>query len=136
MGNRKSGARREPFASDPAARVDALRREIREVIRRIPRGRVATYGQVAELAGCPGAARLVAATLKTSPPSARLPWHRVIGKQAKHVGRIAILDPIGGAMQRAMLEREGVEVTARGHVPLRAHGWGASPPRPGTARRR
>lgn len=93
------------------------------VIRNIPRGRVATYGQVAELAGIPGGARIAAASLKVSKPTDRLPWQRVIGKASKTRGRIAIHDPIGAAVQRQLLEHEGVEIDDRGLVDLGAFGW-------------
>jgi len=99
-----------------------LYRAIHAVIRRIPRGRVATYGQVAELAGYPGGARVAAAALKTSTRADRLPWQRVIGKRGD-LGRIAILDPIGAAVQRKLLEDEGVEVDEKGLVRLKLYCW-------------
>jgi len=119
---------------------------IHKVIRKIPRGAVATYGQVAELAGIPGGARVAAAALKTSKPEHRLPWQRVIGKAGKLRGRIAIHDPVGAAMQRHLLEHEGVAVGDSGLVALDIYGWlptagsgrGASPrrrPRSGSKRR-
>jgi methylated-DNA-protein-cysteine methyltransferase-like protein len=103
--------------------VRALYRAIYAVIRKIPRGRVATYGQVAELAGIPGGARVAAAALKVSTRADRLPWQRVIGKAGPTRGRIAIHDPVGAAIQRHLLEEEGVEVDERGHVRLDAHAW-------------
>ncbi len=93
------------------------------VIRRIPRGRVATYGQVAELAGLPGGARVAAASLKTSKAGDRLPWQRVIGKASGRRGRIAIHDPVGAAVQRQLLEDEGVAVGDRGLIDLGEFGW-------------
>ena len=133
-------------ASEDAEHLQRLFEAIRAVIRRIPRGRVATYGQVAELAGIPGGARIAAAALKTSLPSDRLPWQRVIGKAGKLRGRIAIHDPVGAAVQRQLLEDEGVAVGDKGLVPLDVYGWmptggrarGASPrrrPRSGSTRR-
>ncbi len=100
-----------------------LRRDIFAVVRRIPRGRVATYGQVAELAGLPGGARVVGATMRGSGSERGLPWQRVIGKRGPRHGRIAILDPVGGAVQRELLEREGVEVAESGAVALDRYGW-------------
>jgi methylated-DNA-protein-cysteine methyltransferase related protein len=100
-----------------------LYRRMHAVIRKIPRGRVATYGQVAELAGLPGGARVAAASLKTSKPADALPWQRVIGKASGKRGRIAIHDPVGAAMQRALLEKERVEVGDRGIVDLERYGW-------------
>src|SRR3954469_23319939 len=96
---------------------------IKKVIRKIPRGSVATYGQVAELAGIPGGARIAAAALKTSQPSDQLPWQRVIGKASKLRGRIAIHDPVGAAVQRNLLEEEGVTIGETGLVALDVFGW-------------
>jgi len=100
-----------------------LFRRMHAVIRKIPRGRVATYGQVAELAGLPGGARVAAASLKTSKKADRLPWQRVIGKAGTLRGRIAIHDPVGAAIQRQLLEGEGVTVGDSGLIPLDVYGW-------------
>jgi methylated-DNA-protein-cysteine methyltransferase-like protein len=129
-----------------SSHLQAMYKRIHSVIRKIPRGQVATYGQVAELAGIPGGARVAAAALKTSTPADRLPWQRVIGKAGTTRGRIAIHDPVGAAIQRQLLESEGVAVGDRGVVPLEEYGWlptagsgrGASPrrqPRSGSTRR-
>jgi len=126
--------------------VRALYRSIYAVARRIPRGHVATYGQVAELAGIPGGARVAGAAMKMSKPSDQLPWQRVIGKASKTRGRIAIHDPVGAAIQRQLLEQEGVVIGETGLVDLGDYGWlptggstrGASPrrrPRSGSKRR-
>ncbi|MGE5182504.1 MAG: MGMT family protein [Acidobacteriota bacterium] len=101
----------------------ALYTRIYRVVRRIPRGAVATYGQVAELAGIPGGARVAGAAMKTSTPAHRLPWQRVIGKAGRLRGRIAIHDPVGAAVQRELLAREGIEVGATGLVDLGVYGW-------------
>ncbi len=106
-----------------------LYRRIYAVIRKIPRGSVATYGQVAELAGIPGGARISAAALKTSTPADKLPWQRVIGKASKLRGRIAIHDPVGAAIQRQLLEEEGVAINESGLVALDVFGWLPSSPR-------
>lgn len=100
-----------------------LYRRIYAVVRRIPRGAVATYGQVAELAGIPGGARVAGAAMKTSTPADKLPWQRVIGKASKLRGRIAIHDPVGAAIQRNLLEDEGVRVGETGLVALDVYGW-------------
>jgi methylated-DNA-protein-cysteine methyltransferase related protein len=120
--------------SDDASHLAALYARIRAVIRRVPRGRVATYGQVAELAGVPRGGRIAAAALKTSSPADRLPWQRIIGKRGPATGRIAIHDPIGAAVQRRLLEREGVVVDERGAVSLARFGW--APAAGGAAGRR
>ena len=103
--------------------VVELYRRIYAVIRKIPKGRVATYGQVAELAGIPGGARVAGAALKTSKKKDGLPWQRVIGKASRLRGRIAIHDPVGAAIQRQLLEREGVPVGETGLVALDEFGW-------------
>ena len=137
---------RDAMASSDASHVQALYRRIHAVIRKIPKRHVATYGQVAELAGIPGGARVAAASLKTSKPTDRLPWQRVIGKAGTKRGRIAIHDPVGAAIQRALLEDEGVTIGDTGLIPLDVYGWlptagsarGASPrrrPRSGSKRR-
>jgi methylated-DNA-protein-cysteine methyltransferase-like protein len=94
--------------SSEADHVRRLYRAIHTVVRRIPRGCVATYGQVAELAGIPGGARVAGAAMKTSTPADGLPWQRVIAKAGRTRGRIAIHDPVGAAAQRQLLEDEGV----------------------------
>jgi len=90
------------------------------VVRRIPRGRVATYGQVARLAGLPRYARQVGYALHGQPPGTPLPWHRVINAR----GAIS-LRAIDGAdeTQRLRLEAEGVAFGAGGRVPLERFQW-------------
>ncbi len=90
------------------------------VVRRIPRGRVATYGQVAELAGLPGHARQVGYALHVLPAGTAVPWHRVINARGE-VSRRS--EPGAELTQRMLLEREGVCFDARGRVQLRSHGW-------------
>ncbi len=77
-------------------------KDIRKVVRRIPRGRVATYGSVARAAGHPGAARQVAWALR-DPGVVRLPWHRVLGQGGK-----ILLSGEEGIQQRTLLEVEGI----------------------------
>jgi methylated-DNA-protein-cysteine methyltransferase-like protein len=76
--------------------------EIRRVIRKIPRGKVATYGAVAKAAGFPGAARQVVWALQGT--DGRLPWHRVLGSGGK-----ILLPGTAGADQQLRLKSEGVE---------------------------
>lgn len=133
----RSRARRRPAARPPAPKrrptgpdadpVAALYDQFYRVVRRIPRGRVLTYGQVAELAGHPGSARAAGAAMRAS--SGRgLPWQRVVGAHARGLARVAILDPIGGAVQRALLEKEGVAFTPAGYIQLARHGATTAPP--------
>ena len=125
------------MASSDGEHVRRLYRQIYVVVRRIPRGSVATYGQIAELAGIPGGARVAGAAMKVSSPGDRLPWQRVIGKASKLRGRIAIHDPVGATIQRRLLEADGVTVDGSGLVALDEFGWltagsvrAASPRRP------
>jgi len=87
----------------------------------IPAGRVDSYGGVARRAGLPGRARLVGHALRTAPDALKLPWHRVINA----TGRIAF--PAGSpqhALQRRLLEAEGVHVRQGGRVDPAARGVG------------
>jgi methylated-DNA-protein-cysteine methyltransferase related protein len=94
------------------------------VVARIPRGRVTTYGQVAMLAGKPRAARQVGHALSALRGTRhRIPWQRVLGSRPRGLAAISILDPMGSAVQRALLEDEGVEVDERGRVSLERFGW-------------
>ncbi len=74
------------------------------VIKKIPRGKVATYGQLAALAGNPRAARQVVRILHSSSDKDNLPWHRVINSKRK----ISLPPGQGYELQRAMLTDEGV----------------------------
>lgn len=92
------------------------------MIRRIPRGRVATYGQIARLAGLPGHARQVGYALHALPPSTSVPWQRVVNAS----GGISLRSSNGAAItQRILLEREGVVFDARGRIALARFGWRA-----------
>ena len=104
---------------------------IYDVVRRIPRGRVATYGQVAELAGLPGHARQVGYALHALAVD-DVPWHRVINAQGRVSQRS---DPGCDGYQRELLEGEGVEFNTRGQVPLERFRWEAKPSRRGRANR-
>ncbi len=90
-----------------------------EIVRRIPPGTVASYGQVADLAGSPGAARQVGYALAALPSWTNAPWHRVLN------ARGAISPRPGGAAvtQRLRLESEGVQFGQDGRVDLGAYGW-------------
>lgn len=91
------------------------------VVGRIPSGSVATYGQVAVLAGLPGRARLVGYALSALAGRAAIPWHRVVNAQ----GRVSLRS--GGSdvdmEQRLRLEHEGVSFDASGRIPLERYLW-------------
>lgn len=92
---------------------------IREVIARIPRGRVLSYGSAAALAGLPNGARQVVRVLHSSAESSGLPWHRLVRKD----GSIAL--PVGGGfeLQRKLLRLEGITVSREGKVDMSRFGW-------------
>ena len=95
------------------------------VVRRIPRGRVATYGQIAELAGLPGHARQVGYALHALPDATAVPWHRVVNAS----GGMSCRRGGGGELtQRLRLEAEGVGFDLRGRVRLDRVRWRASAP--------
>jgi methylated-DNA-protein-cysteine methyltransferase related protein len=90
------------------------------VVRRIPEGRVATYGQVASLAGLAGHARQVGYALHALPEGTAIPWHRVVNAR----GGISLRSMPGSELvQRGLLEREGIRLDPRGRVPLARVGW-------------
>lgn len=91
------------------------------VVRRIPRGRVATYGQVARLAGLPGHARQVGYAMAALRDGTLVPWHRVINAAGRVSPRRA--GPGAGIRQRQLLEGEGVAFGASGAVPLARYRW-------------
>lgn len=96
-------------------------RRIYAVVSRIPRGRVATYGQIARLANLPGQARLVGYALSAIPDGSRIPWHRVVNARGQVSDRRD-----GGPMavvQRLLLEREHVRFDARGSIRLELFRW-------------
>jgi methylated-DNA-protein-cysteine methyltransferase-like protein len=90
------------------------------VVKRVPRGRVATYGQIAEVAGLEGHARQVGYALHNLPARSSVPWHRVINAKGEVSARS------GGdshELQRMLLEAEGVAFNPRGRVDLKAFRW-------------
>lgn len=94
-------------------------RRIRETICDIPRGSVASYGQIAEIAGIPRGARQVGYTLRHLPKGHSVPWHRVV--QAS--GKIAFdRDSAAFAEQKKRLASEGVAVMA-GRIDMQQYRW-------------
>jgi methylated-DNA-protein-cysteine methyltransferase-like protein len=114
----KSGvlAERSPTSSTEASK--SVHRRIHDVVARIPRGRIATYGQVARLAGLPGHARLVGYALHALPADTSLPWQRVVNAQGEVSTRAE-----HARLQRRLLEREGVRFDSRGRIPLDSFQW-------------
>jgi methylated-DNA-protein-cysteine methyltransferase related protein len=94
-------------------------RAIKTVLKKIPKGRVASYGLVASLAGLSNGARQVVRVLHSSAEKDGLPWQRLVRKD----GSIALPPGEGFELQRALLEAEGVEVSPGGMIDLSRFGW-------------
>lgn len=97
--------------------ASGLYEKIYEVVQRIPRGKVATYGQIARLAGIPQGARQVGyamAALGRGRPRPDVPWHRVVNAK----GESSI-----GDEQVTRLQAEGVVFDDRGRIDLKGFGW-------------
>src|SRR6187401_960183 len=96
----------------------SLHARIHDVVAQIPRGRVATYGQIARLTGLAGQARLVGYALHALPTGRSIPWHRVVNAQ----GALSTRAP-HDARQRRLLEQEGIRFDSRGRIPLTSFQW-------------
>lgn len=90
------------------------------VVQQIPKGRVATYGDIAALAGLEGHARQVGYALHNLPDGVRVPWHRVINARGEISPRST---GDSHELQRMLLEAEGVELDLAGRVDLRVYRW-------------
>ena len=100
--------------------TDSPTKRIYEAVKKIPRGQVATYGQVAELAGDKKMARAVGNALHKNPDPGEIPCYRVVTKD----GRTSPAFAFGGAdIQRALLEADGIEFTEDGRVDMEKYGW-------------
>ena len=90
-----------------------------QIVYRIPRGNVASYGQVAKMADLPGYARYVGYVMKTLPADTKLPWYRVVNSQ----GRISfVLGTSQYLRQKSLLEAEGI-VLIGGRISLKKYRW-------------
>jgi len=87
------------------------------IVRKIPSGKVATYGQIARALGAPGAARTVGWAMRACP--ANVPWHRVVNAR----GEISLRPTTGYPEQRARLKAEGVRFNRAGKIDLAKYGW-------------
>jgi methylated-DNA-protein-cysteine methyltransferase-like protein len=99
--------------------MQTLSENIIEIIREIPRGRVSTYGKIADAAGSPRRARQVVRVLHTCSESENLPWWRVVNRE----GRIALKPGYGFEEQAALLAAEGVGLSTTGRIDLARHLW-------------
>lgn len=120
---KRGNARAASTAAEAAkpAKVSDSYSKIYAAVRKIPRGRVTTYGAIARLAGLPRQPRLVGYALHALTSASHLPWHRVINAQ----GRLSLVrdGKSSGITQRMLLEREGVRVAGGSRVSLKQFGW-------------
>ena len=94
------------------------------LVKRIPRGRVLTYGQVAKALRLPGGARTAGRAMAACPSGQGVPWHRVVGAG----GRLLIREP-HASLQRKLLETEGVAVAEKRILNIREFEWNPRKPR-------
>tara|TARA_B100002052_G_scaffold116426_1_gene107107 strand:+ start:603 stop:953 length:351 start_codon:yes stop_codon:yes gene_type:complete len=108
-----------------AAQSTSFDQRVYALVRQIPAGRLATYGQVAELLGCWGRARQVGWALRRLPCPTDVPWQRVVNA----AGRISFSPSREGSdwIQRQLLIEEGIEVSEDGRLPLRRYLWTPAP---------
>jgi methylated-DNA-protein-cysteine methyltransferase-like protein len=99
-------------------RDESLFPRIYEVVRQVPRGRVASYGQIAEIVGAGSDARMVGYAMHATPEGSDVPWQRIVNRE----GKISIPGQ-GGAIQRMRLEAEGIAFDARGRIDMKRFGW-------------
>ncbi len=99
---------------------DSLFEEIYTVVRLVPEGKVATYGQIARLIGRPRHARQVGYALAALGEQHDVPWHRIINAKGEVSARA---HPDYADYQRVLLEAEGVEFSVKGRVSLALYAW-------------
>ena len=93
------------------------------MVTRIPRGKVATYGQIAALFGMSKHARQVGYALAATPENRQIPWHRVINAQGRVSTRLKHWESGSDELQRILLEAEGVTFDSNGRVDLKRFRW-------------
>lgn len=96
---------------------------IYKVVKTIPHGRVATYGQIAALAGMARAARQVGVALRATPDKVKIPWHRVVNAQGRVSMRLKDWQSGGDDLQKILLEAEGVKFDETGKIDLKRYRW-------------
>jgi len=106
--------------------VNANRLRIVAAVRKVPKGRVTTYGTIAELAGLEGHARQVGYAMHDLPSGSNVPWHRVVNARGEISPRSR---GDSHELQRMLLEAEGVEFDLNGTIDLKRFGW-PTPARP------
>jgi methylated-DNA-protein-cysteine methyltransferase-like protein len=98
-------------------------RRIYAVVKKIPRGKIATYGQVAALAGIARGSRQVGTALRNAPDGLKLPWQRVINAQGRISLRLREWQSGSDDLQRVLLEAEGIVFSAEGSIDLQQYRW-------------
>jgi len=111
---RKNKKNRDPKVS--------FRERVLVIVRKIPKGKVLTYGQVATLAGYPRTARFVGGILQSLGADFKIPWQRVINAS----GGISTYRLGFGDKQKSLLEAEGISFDKRGHCELKRYQWNPS----------
>ena len=114
---------KKPEKRPPELRASALYRQIWDTVRRIPRGRVATYGQIAALIGHRRQARLVGYALHSLPEGLAVPWHRVVNSKGEISLRATSIVSGEEQIQRTLLESEGVCCDGNGRLDLVRYRW-------------
>jgi len=99
--------------------MDSFQQRVKDIIKSIPEGKVATYGMIAALAGNPHAARQVVRILHTSSTRDKLPWHRVINGK----GGISLKPEHGYEIQKGLLEREGIAFDSNDIIDMDRYLW-------------
>jgi len=102
-----------------AFQSSSFSQRVKDVIRKIPRGKVATYGQIAAIAGNHRAARQVVWILHSSTRKDKLPWHRVVGSK----GKISLKPNYGYEIQRELLRKEGVKFSKSDNIDFKLYLW-------------
>jgi methylated-DNA-protein-cysteine methyltransferase related protein len=94
-------------------------KRVYDLVKKIPRGRIMTYGQVAKALRLPGGARTAGRAMAASPSGHGVPWHRVVGAG----GRLLIREP-HASLQRKLLESEGLSLAEKRILDFKNHEWG------------
>lgn len=109
--------------------TESIHQRIYAAVKKIPRGKVATYGQIAALAGMPRHARQAGYALAATPDGVKIPWHRVINAQGRISLRMRHWESGSDDLQRVLLEAEGVSFDRTGKVNLEEFQWKPRQPR-------
>ena len=115
-GSKKDSGGASPSLQAKPSATEEIRERIWQAVSLIPRGKVASYGQIAALIGSPRHSRLVGQTLRNLPKNTRLPWYRVVNSQLRISQRGG-----GEVRQRQLLTKEGIEFV--GERVAKGHRW-------------